>query len=76
MASATFVPAQLFSGDFTDAATPSDADDGKVLMWNKDLAMAVWMTLAEVAAYGSSYSPSLDFSDARNSMYAPLVTGT
>ncbi len=74
MASATFVPAQLFSGDFTDVATPSDADDGKVLMWNRDLAMAVWMTLAEVASYG--YSPSLNFSDARNSMYAPLVTGT
>jgi hypothetical protein len=73
MASATFVPSRLFGGDFTDVEAPNNDDDGKVLMWNKDLTMAVWKTLAEVAAY--NYTPSLNFSDARNSMYIPIVQG-
>lgn len=73
MASVTFVPAKIFDGDFIDVETPSDDDDGKVLMWNKDLTMAVWKTLAEVSAY--NYTPSLNFSDARNSMYIPIVQG-
>lgn len=72
MASVTFVPSRLFGGDFIDVAVPTDADDGKALVWNKTLQMAVWGTTTTTP----SYTPSLDFSDARNSMYAPLITGT
>lgn len=70
MAAVTLVPSRLFAGDFVDVEIPADADDGKVMMWNKTLQRAVWMTLAEVESYNSaSGEPSLDFSDENNSMY-------
>ena len=65
MTTQTFVPVQLFGGDFIDVAVPTDADDGKALVWDKTSQMAVW----RAATTTPSYTPSLDFSDARNSMY-------
>ena len=67
----TFVLVLLFGGDFADVAVPTDADDGKALVWNKNLQMAVWSAVT----IPSGYTPSLDFSDARNSMYIPIVQG-
>lgn len=71
MASVTFVPSRLFGGDFVDVAVPTDADDGKALVWDKTLQMAVWRATTTTP----SYAPSLDFSDARNSMYIPMIQG-
>ncbi len=62
-----FVPSRVFGGDYSDVETPTDADHGKYLVWDKDLQMAVWKTFAEAEAM--QYSPSLNFSDERNSMY-------
>lgn len=61
----TFVSVRLFGGDYIDVAVPTDADDGKALVWDKALRMAVWRATTTTPGY----TPSLDFSDARNSMY-------
>lgn len=62
-----FVPIRLFNGDYLDVDTPTADDHGKYLVWDNDQQKAIWATSAEAEAM--QYSPSLDFSDERNSMY-------